>query len=68
MLDEVELGGVDMFAVPRAGLRRGRFRLSRVTPLPSFVKPTTGGSPFLQNSQRPRPECVVSMELLPAHL
>lgn len=51
--DEVEVGGLGRSWVPRAGLLRARLRLSRVTPLPSFVSPTTGGSPFFTNSQRP---------------
>lgn len=39
--------------VPSGGSLRARLRDSRVTPLPSFVMPTTGGSSFLTNSQRP---------------
>ena len=39
--------------MPRGGFLRARLRLSKVTPFPSFVIPTTGGSPFFTNSHRP---------------
>ena len=52
-LDVTDLGGVAEASVPSGGFLRARLRLSKVTPLPSFVTPTTGGSPFLTNSQRP---------------
>lgn len=52
-LDVTDLGPVVSASVPRGGFLRGRLRLSKVTPFPSFVRPTTGGSPFLTNSQRP---------------
>lgn len=51
VLDEVDFG-VD-FSVPSGTSLLGRLRLSNVTPLVSFVKPTTGGSPFFTNSQSP---------------
>lgn len=52
-LEEVDLGGASRLSASKAGLLRGRLRLSRVTPLPSFVTPTTGGSPLWTNSQSP---------------
>lgn len=52
-MEEVDLGGAGRASAPRAGLLRARLRLSNVTPLPSLVNPTTGGSPFFTNSQRP---------------
>lgn len=48
-----DFGGESAASVPRGRFLRGRLRLSNVTPSPSFVTPTTGGSPFLTNSQRP---------------
>lgn len=53
-LDEALCGGLLRSLVPSGGSLRARLRDSRVTPLPSFVMPTTGGSSFLTNSQRPK--------------
>lgn len=53
VLEEVVLGGFAVSLVPSGGFLRARLRDSRVTPLPSLVIPTTGGSSFLTNSQRP---------------
>jgi hypothetical protein len=52
-LEETLFGGEARSSVPRGGFLRARLRESRVTPLPSFVIPTTGGSSLLTNSQRP---------------
>mgnify|MGYP006876458320 CR=1 FL=1 len=52
-LEEALFGGEARLLVPRGGFLRARLRESRVTPFPSFVMPTTGGSFLLTNSQRP---------------
>lgn len=52
-LEEELCGGLLRSFVPSGGSLRARLRDWRVTPLPSFVMPTTGGSSFLTNSQRP---------------
>lgn len=52
-LEDVDFGGLGISLVPRGVALRGRFKLSSVTPFPSFVKPTTGGSSLFTNSQRP---------------
>lgn len=41
------------FGMGRGTALRGFLRLSNVTPLPNFVIPTTGGSPFFTNSHSP---------------
>lgn len=64
--EEVDFGGLGRFSAPRAGLLRARFRLSSVTPLPSFVMPTTGGVLLSTNSQRPDLIRVVSLEHPPS--
>lgn len=53
VLVDAVLGGLALFFTSRGTSRRARFRLSNVTPLPNFVIPTTGGSPFLTNSHIP---------------
>lgn len=53
-----DFGGDSADSVPKGGFLRGRLRPSSVTPFPSFVTPTTGGSPFLTNSQRPKGTCI----------
>lgn len=50
---ETVFGGLAGLSTPKGIALRGRLRLSSVTPLPNFVIPTTGGSPFLTNSQSP---------------
>jgi hypothetical protein len=52
-LEDVVLGGLGIAFVPRGGFLRARLRDSKVTPFPSFVMPTTGGSPLCTNSHRP---------------
>lgn len=53
MLVDAVFGGLALFFTSRGTSRLARFRLSSVTPLPNFVIPTTGGSPFLTNSHIP---------------
>lgn len=53
MLVDAVLGGLVLFFTSSGTSRRARLRLSNVTPLPNFVIPTTGGSPFLTNSHIP---------------